>query len=89
MGVESEFLGNVSDMTSINTEYANSTVMPSEIFSPLSGGRMKTSRSMSDINTTGKRMLTTLYRDFLSIKMENYKANIRLTNRLFSLQLSD
>ena len=57
-GTNSEVSGRFSATASMKTEKASSTVMPSAIFSPESGGRQKTSSVSADIMTQGK---TTLY----------------------------
>ena len=47
-GTESEVSGNFSEMASMNTENARSTVTPRAIFSPESGGIQKTSNVSTD-----------------------------------------
>lgn len=63
--------------------------MPSEIFSPDSGGSQKMSRSMEESRTMGTKMLTTLYKDFLWRRMENCKPSRRVERYIPKKRASD
>ena len=56
-GVKSEVRGVLSMMTSWKTEKASRTVIPSDTFSPLSGGSRKTASEMLSTNIEGQMML--------------------------------
>ncbi len=58
-GAVSDVWGTLSAMTSRKTENERSTVIPSDTFSPDSGGRQKTSRSSSDNMRQGNIMFIT------------------------------
>ena len=66
IGMFSDVLGNRSSTTSRNTENDKRTVIPSEIFSPDSGGSQNTNRSMMDRRMMGMMTLTIVYFAFLS-----------------------
>lgn len=51
----SDVSGSFSEMANMKTEKASSTVMPSAIFSPESGGRQNTSNVSTDIIMHGLR----------------------------------
>ena len=55
-GTNSDVGGILSAMSNMNTEYERSTVMPSVIFSPASGGRQKASRLSMFSHTHGSMM---------------------------------
>jgi hypothetical protein len=57
-GIDSDVSGIFSAMASIKTEKARRTVIPSAIFSPLSGGRQKTSNVSTDIIIQGSTTFT-------------------------------
>ena len=58
-GKFSEVGGIISETSNMNTDSASSTVMPSDTFSPESGGNMNASKDMVDSRTQGKTKLTT------------------------------
>ncbi len=72
-GTVSDVLGILSSTTNRNTEKDNRTVMPSETFSPDSGGSQNTRRSIRDSRTMGTMTLITLYCAFLLNIRENWK----------------
>ena len=56
-GTNSDVAGILSAISNIKTENANKTVMPSVIFSPLSGGNQNPRRDKMDSHRHGKMML--------------------------------
>ena len=65
IGTVSDVLGKRSSTTNRNTEKDKRTVIPSETFSPDSGGSQNTNRSMMDRRMIGVITFTTVYRAFL------------------------
>ena len=72
-GTVSDVFGRRSFIILRKTEKARRTVIPSETFSPDSGGSQNTNRSMIDSRMMGTMMLVMLYRDFLSNIIEYWK----------------
>ena len=72
IGMFSDVRGNRSSTTSRNTEKDKRMVIPSETFSPDSGGSQNTNRSMIDRRTMGTMTLITVYFAFLSKTMRNW-----------------
>ena len=52
-GVKSDVLGVLSMMIRLNTDNARRTVMPSDTFSPLSGGSQNTVSEITITNSAG------------------------------------
>ena len=73
IGTLSDVLGSLSSTTVRNTENDKRTVIPSETFSPDSGGSQNTNRSITDRRMIGIKTFMMVYRAFLSSSIENWK----------------
>ena len=71
IGTLSDVLGILSSTTNRNTEKDKRTVIPSETFSPDSGGSQNTNRSMIDRRMMGIKTFMTVYCAFLFNTIEN------------------
>ena len=64
-GTPSEVAGTFSDIMRMNTEKERSRVTPMDIFSPDSGGSLKTSSTRTDSMMLGRIMFIIKYKGFL------------------------
>ena len=71
IGTLSDVLGILSSTTNRNTEKDKRTVIPSETFSPDSGGTQNINRSMMESRMIGIKTFMMVYSTFLSNTIEN------------------